>query len=180
MRHPCVASVLWSCVAVLEVRVLPVIFSQALFCSWFNISSQSAPSCGFDVATSAPARQRMGSDEAVSDEMRKLWLSFLKAAQAGMLAQVQQFVAQTPSLLHEARSTSKGYTAMHFAAMSGSLPTIQWLADQGLSTDIKSPSGVDPVQVKPKAPRTTCLRQPHLLLTPRASCPVRRPLSGST
>ena len=73
-------------------------------------------------------------------------LQFLKAAQAGALSDVQRMVAQQPSLLH-ARSNSKGYSAMHFAAMGGSPSLITWLAAQGVPVDASSPAGVSPLQV---------------------------------
>ena len=101
-------------------------------------------------------------------DMAALRLDFLKATQAGALDQVQKMFAADPSML-EARSTSKGYSAvschsilpvtpltltarplsrqMHFAAMGGSLSLIEWLVAQGLPTEIESPSGVSPIQV---------------------------------
>lgn len=72
--------------------------------------------------------------------------SFLQAAQRGDLKEVQQMFAEKPSLLH-VRSTSKGYSAMHYAAMAGSLPLIQWFAEQGLAPDCESSSGASPIEV---------------------------------
>ena len=61
----------------------------------------------------------------------------LKAAQTGALIEARQLAAHHPSLL-AARSTTKGYTAMHYAAMAGALPVLDWLAQQGLSPDVMS------------------------------------------
>ena len=58
--------------------------------------------------------------------------AILKAAQGGELALLQRLHAAEPSLLLEARSTTKGYSALHFAAMGGSVETIEWLISQGL------------------------------------------------
>ena len=57
---------------------------------------------------------------------------FLKAAQAGALVEMRQMLNAHPSIL-SARSSSKGYTAMHYAAMAGALPVLDWLASQGLN-----------------------------------------------
>ena len=62
---------------------------------------------------------------------------FLKAVQAGALVDAQELATAHPSVL-SARSTSKGYGAMHFAAMAGALPLLDWLAEQGL--DAAAPS----------------------------------------
>ena len=51
--------------------------------------------------------------------------AILKAAQGGELALLQRLHAAEPSLLLEARSTTKGYSALHFAAMGGSVETIE-------------------------------------------------------
>ena len=56
---------------------------------------------------------------------------FLKAVQAGALVDAQALATAHPSVL-SARSTSKGYGAMHYAAMAGALPLLDWLAEQGL------------------------------------------------
>ena len=61
----------------------------------------------------------------------------LKAVQAGALVDAQELATAHPSVL-SARSTSKGYGAMHFAAMAGALPLLDWLAEQGL--DAAAPS----------------------------------------
>ena len=62
---------------------------------------------------------------------------FLKAVQAGALVDAQELATAHPSVL-SARSTSKGYGAMHYAAMAGALPLLDWLAEQGL--DAAAPS----------------------------------------
>lgn len=60
---------------------------------------------------------------------------FLKAAQAGDVSRLQQFYDTASQLLHDARSTSKGYCALHFASMAGSLEAINWLVAHGLTPD---------------------------------------------
>ena len=49
--------------------------------------------------------------------------AFLKAAQSGDVDALEELLGDHPGLL-EARSTSKGYTAMHYAAMAGALPLL--------------------------------------------------------
>ena len=45
---------------------------------------------------------------------------FLRACQHGQLAEAKKLLAKYPAIL-QARSTSKGYTAMHYGAMGGSV-----------------------------------------------------------
>ena len=61
--------------------------------------------------------------------------AFLKAAQSGDV-DLEELLGDHPGLL-EARSTSKGYTAMHYAAMAGSIAAVEWLAKQGLAPDVE-------------------------------------------
>ena len=77
---------------------------------------------------------------------RERELAFLRAAQGSDLAQVRALFEEDPQLLH-AKSSSKGYTAMHYAAMGGSLAVIEWLASKGLQTDAEAPSGATPMRV---------------------------------
>ena len=72
--------------------------------------------------------------------------AFLVAVQSAELSEVRRKLAADPSLLH-ARSTSKGYTAMHYAAMAGATPLVDLLHEQGLSVTVESPAGVTPLQV---------------------------------
>ena len=45
-----------------------------------------------------------------------------------------------PSVL-SARSSSKGYNAMHYAAMAGALPVLDWLVTNGLNPEqLSSPA----------------------------------------
>ncbi len=67
---------------------------------------------------------------------------FLRAAQQGLLLEARQLLTARPSLLG-ARSTSKGYTAMHYAAMGGALPVLDWLADLGLDPEAPSEPPAD-------------------------------------
>mmetsp|Transcript_15142 Transcript_15142/g.46202 ORF Transcript_15142/g.46202 Transcript_15142/m.46202 type:complete len:121 (+) Transcript_15142:340-702(+) len=67
--------------------------------------------------------------------------------------QARQLVQGRPRLL-QARSTTKGYTAMHYAAMAGALPMLEWLAEQGISPEVPSmpadgSAPVTPAQVIP-------------------------------
>lgn len=75
--------------------------------------------------------------------------TLLKAAQSGDIATLQRLHAAEPSLLLEARSTSKGYSALHYAAMGGSAETVEWLTARGLAPDMPSTVGdpVTPLQV---------------------------------
>ena len=70
---------------------------------------------------------------------------FLRAAQTNALEELQGMLARQPSLLL-ARSSTKGYTAMHYAAMAGAIPVIEWLAQQGLSAEVDA-SGYTPLRV---------------------------------
>jgi hypothetical protein len=72
-----------------------------------------------------------------SEDRTFLNKEFLKAAQAGAQVEMAQMLTAHPSVL-SARSTSKGYTAMHYAAMSGALPVLDWLAANGLAPDTLS------------------------------------------
>ena len=86
-----------------------------------------------------------------SEDRAFLSKEFLKAAQAGAQVEMAQMLSAHPSVL-SARSTSKGYTAMHYAAMAGALPVLDWLAANSLAPDVlSSPADgsapVTPVQV---------------------------------
>ena len=81
-----------------------------------------------------------------SSEDRALTLRFLRAAQGSDLGEARILLDAHPWLLH-AQSSSKGYTAMHYAAMAGTIPVVEWLSAQGLDVDTQSPSGATPLQV---------------------------------
>ncbi|KAL1507296.1 hypothetical protein AB1Y20_008142 [Prymnesium parvum] len=106
--------------------------------------STSAPTAA-DVQTSC-AQPPSPPHPPVPPRARGLEIEFLKAAQAGRLDEVQAMLSTTPSLI-SARSSSKGYSAMHFAAMGGATALIEWLAQRGSSPDEMTPSGVSPLQV---------------------------------
>ena len=80
------------------------------------------------------------------DDAREQEKLFLREAQAGNLEALKSLLQQHASLIH-ARSTSKGYTAMHYAAMAGAIPVVEWLAEQGVSVEVESPDGVTPLKV---------------------------------
>ena len=61
--------------------------------------------------------------------------AFLKAAQSGDVPQLTTLLQAEPSLI-DARSTSKGYTALHYAAMGGSLEAVELLASRGIAADV--------------------------------------------
>eukprot|EP00965_Chrysotila_dentata_P146781 4846546-Pleurochrysis_carterae.AAC.2 len=84
-----------------------------------------------------------GNDEV---EVRKQEIQFLKSAQAGDLDQLKNMKDLRPQLLNS-RSTSKGYTAMHYAAMAGKIPIIEWLFQQGLSVEEESHDATTPLAV---------------------------------
>ena len=86
-----------------------------------------------------------------SEDKALLAKEFLKAAQAGAQVEMAQMLTAHPSVL-AARSSSKGYSPMHYAAMSGSLPVLDWLVTNGLNPDaLSSPadgsSPLTPMQV---------------------------------
>jgi hypothetical protein len=72
-----------------------------------------------------------------AEDRSHLSKEFLKAAQAGALVEMELLLKAHPSVL-SSRSTSKGYTPMHYAAMSGALPVLEWLALNGLSPEVAS------------------------------------------
>jgi hypothetical protein len=72
-----------------------------------------------------------------SEDMIHLGKAFLKMVQAGALVEMTVLLKQHPSVL-AARSSSKGYSAMHYAAMSDATPVLDWLAQQGLSPSTTS------------------------------------------
>ena len=72
-----------------------------------------------------------------SEDRAHLSKEFLKAAQSGALVEMELMLKAHPSVL-AARSSSKGYTAMHYAAMAGAIPVLEWLTSQGLSPEVLS------------------------------------------
>ena len=81
-----------------------------------------------------------------SEDVALLQKDFLRAAQQGSLLEAQRLLTSRPSVL-AARSSSKGYGALHYAAMAGALPMIDWLCAQGLAPDTPStppPDGASP------------------------------------
>ena len=102
------------------------------------------------------------------EDIKALQQDFLRAAQQGSLFEAQQLLAARPSVL-SARSGSKGYTAMHYAAMAGALPMLDWLWSQGLPPEtLSTPPGhsppVSPAQVAAEYGRDAAvlrLRQLH-------------------
>ena len=79
----------------------------------------------------------------MSDENRKL---FLKHCQLGEVDAAKALLTASPALI-DARSASKGYTAMHFAAMGGATSCCEWLETLGLTTEVESPDGTTPLQI---------------------------------
>ena len=91
----------------------------------------------------------------------------MKAVQAGALVDAQELATAHPSVL-SARSTSKGYGAMHYAAMAGALPLLDWLAEQGLDAAAPSspPDGsapLTPAEVAAEYKRDDAARRLRLL-----------------
>ena len=72
--------------------------------------------------------------------------AFLKACQQANVEEAQRLVNDQPGVL-EARSASKGYTAMHWAAMGGSTELCEWLETKGIEIEVESPDGTTPLQV---------------------------------
>jgi len=72
--------------------------------------------------------------------------AFLFAAQSGELDTVMRLLADEPGLVH-ARSSSKGYSAQHYAAMSGANHIVEWLHSNGLPATTCSESDIAPLQV---------------------------------
>ena len=100
----------------------------------------------------------------LSRQMDTLDKRFLKAAQAGDLNEAKRLLVESPAVVH-ARSTSKGYTALHFAAMGGAIPVVEWLLEQGFDVEEPSratataPGGVTPLAVALEYKRFTTVRR---------------------
>jgi len=72
-----------------------------------------------------------------SEDTSLLAKEFLKCAQNGAVRDAKALLSSHPSVV-QARSTSKGYTAMHYAAMAGSEPMLDFLVDHDVWPDIAS------------------------------------------
>ena len=83
---------------------------------------------------------------------------FLKAAQAGDLDEAKRLLVESPAVV-QARSTSKGYTALHFAAMGGAIPVVEWLLEQGFDVMTEAPGGVTPLAVALEYKRFATVRR---------------------
>ena len=83
---------------------------------------------------------------------------FLKAAQAGDLDEAKRLLVESPAVV-QARSTSKGYTALHFAAMGGAIPVVEWLLQQGFDVMTEAPGGVTPLAVALEYKRFATVRR---------------------
>ena len=102
-------------------------------------------------------------------ERKELEKSFLRAAQGGDLDAVRKLHLMCPTIL-EARSSSKGYSAMHFAAMGGAISVCEWLAQQGMEPDIEAPGSVTPMKVALEYKRMpTARRLQHRCICRRSS-----------
>ena len=66
---------------------------------------------------------------------------FLKAAQAGDLDEAKRLLAESPSVVH-ARSTTKGYTALHFAAHGCHVEMIKPLIEAKAPVDARNGKGL--------------------------------------
>jgi hypothetical protein len=84
--------------------------------------------------------------------------AFLRACQQGQIAEAKALLAAHPSVL-DARSTSKGYTAMHYAAMGGVVALVEWLSEVGMDVSVENPEGVTPLQVALEYKRLTVARR---------------------
>ena len=103
-----------------------------------------------------------------SEDRAFIHKEFLKAAQAGALFEMTQMLTAHPSVV-AARSSSKGYTAMHYAAMAGAIPVLDWLVFAGVSPDaVSSPSDgsprVTPSDVAREYKREAALERLRLLV----------------
>lgn len=72
-----------------------------------------------------------------SEQKAAISKQFLKLVQNGSLIDAKALLTAHPSVAH-ARSTSKGYTAMHYAAMAGAIPMLDFLTDQDIPPDVLS------------------------------------------
>ena len=81
-----------------------------------------------------------------SEDKTFLAKEFLKLAQTGNLIDAKALLTAHPSVAN-ARSSSKGFSGMHYAAMSGAVPMLDWLADHDLSVDaLSTPTDGSPAQ----------------------------------
>ena len=90
----------------------------------------------------------------IADESK----AFLRACQQGQIADAKALLAAHPSVL-DTRSTSKGYTAMHYAAMGGVVAVVEWLSEVGMDVSVENPEGVTPLQVALEYKRLTVARR---------------------
>ena len=88
--------------------------------------------------------------------------AFLRACQQGQLETAQSLLREHPHVL-DARSASKGYSAMHWGAMGGSMDVIEWLDSLGVDPDDHSPDDVTPIQVALEYKRIEVARRLQVL-----------------
>ena len=73
---------------------------------------------------------------------------------------MELMLKQHPSVL-SARSSSKGYTPMHYAAMAGALPVLDWLTSQGLNPEaLSTPSDGSPPLTAAQVCMYVCMYRP--------------------
>ena len=76
-----------------------------------------------------PSRRRRAGRHAAAEGLSQ-------GGAGGALLEAQQLLTAHPSVL-AARSSSKGYCALHCAAMAGALPMLDWLCAQGLQPNAR-------------------------------------------
>ena len=84
--------------------------------------------------------------------------TFLKLAQQGDVRALADKLDRNPTLRY-AISTTKGYNAVHFAAMAGNIKLIEFLAHNGFDLEHPSPNGVTPIQVALEYKRLNAARR---------------------
>ena len=103
-------------------------------------------------------------------DMRETEKAFLKACQGNDLARAQELLVSHPGAL-EAKSVSKGYGPMHWAAMGGATEVIEWLDSLHVDPECANPDGITPLHVALEYKRLDVARRLQQLRDTRKNDP---------